>query len=103
MNRDFRSYKSSRERLTQEKAAEMYDRFDDNTKREARYIEDALHKYEGKSEAELMAQLHKLAIAERRKGTPIDEKLEAFARNVSPMLTNEQQARLSGLMRKLRR
>ena len=103
MMRDIRSFKSAKESITQNKAAEMLDQFDENTKREAKVIEKSLREYEGKTQCELMSELTKLADAERKKGALDDEKLDAFARNVSPMLTQEQRNRLSGILRQLKK
>ncbi len=101
--RDIRSFKSAKESLTQEKAVEILDQFDEKTKREAKAIEKSLHKYEGKTQSELMDELMKLAEEERKKGTLDDKKLDAFARSVSPMLTQEQRRRLSGILKQLKK
>jgi hypothetical protein len=117
MKKDIRSFKSAKEKqaekdnagenysaemLTQEKAAEYFEQFDENTKREAQSIEQTLKQYEGKSTSELMSELTKLAGEERKKGNLNDEKLDTFAKNVSPMLTKEQQERLSELLAQLK-
>ncbi len=101
--RDIRSFKSAKESLTQEKAEEILDKFDENTKREAKAIENSLRQHEGKSQSELMRELRSLAEAERKKGTLNDAKLDAFARSVSPMLNQEQRKRLSGILTQLKR
>ncbi len=100
--RDIRSFKSAKESLANEKAAQMLDQFDENTKREAKAIEKSLRQHEGKSQPELMRELMKLADTERKKGALTDEKLDAFARGVSPMLTEEQRTRLSGILQQLK-
>ncbi len=101
MKQDIRSFKTAKKRTPNEKASDIFDKFDENTKREAKTIEHTLRQYEGKSEAELMGELTKMADAERRKGTLSNKKLEAFARSVSPMLTKEQQQRLASLLAQL--
>ncbi len=103
MKRDIRSFKKEKESLTQEKAAEILDQFDENTKREAKAIESSLRQYEGKTQSELMGELMKLADEERKKGALDDEKLDAFARGVAPMLTEEQRKSLAGLIKQLKK
>ena len=98
MKKDIRSFKSAKEGITKEKAEAIFNEFDENTKREAQTIEQTLRQYEGKSQSELMAELTKLAASEREKGNLNNGKLDAFTRNVSPMLSAEQQRRLSSLM-----
>lgn len=103
--RDIRSFKSSKEKesLTQEKAVEMLDQFDEKTKSEADLIEESLRKYEGKTQRELMGELTRLAELERKKGVLNDAKLDDFARSVSPMLNQEQRRRLSGILKQLKK
>ncbi len=102
MKKDIRSFKSEKERLNNEKAADIFDQLDDSAQREINTIEQMLHKYEGKTEAELMRELTRMADAERKNGALNDERLDAFARNISPMLTKEQQTRLSSLIDQLK-
>lgn len=92
----------AKEKITKEKAEEIFESFDENTKREAQTIEKVLKQYEGKSQSELMGDISRLASQERKKGNLDNTKLDNFARSVSPMLTKEQQARLSSILGQLK-
>ncbi len=103
MKRDIRSFKSAKESAAKEKASEILDGIDENTKREAEAVKSSLRQFEGKSQQELMAELTKMAEAQRKAGSLNDEKLDAFARSVSPMLNQEQRKRLACLVKQLKK
>lgn len=98
MKKDIRSFKNMKDGITKEKAEEIFETLDENTKREAQTIEKVLKQYEGKSQSELMSEVTRIATQERKKGTLDNAKLDSFAKSVSPMLTKEQQERLNGLL-----
>lgn len=65
-------------------------------------VEDAVRKYENKSEPELMGDLEKMIMQGRKDGTFNDEMLDAFIKNVSPMMDGAQRKKLESIARAIR-
>lgn len=66
-------------------------------------VEDTIKKYENKSEGEMMGDLENMIAQGRKDGTFNDEMLEAFVKNVSPMMDSAQRKKLESITRSLRR
>lgn len=64
----------------------------------ARDVQDAVNKYSGRSESELMSEL----VNSRRNGSISDSMLNSVAERMAPMLTDAQRARLYEIMSKLK-
>jgi|AGTN01.3.fsa_nt_gi hypothetical protein len=69
---------------------------------QVRSVEEAVKKYENKSEGEMMGDLEKMIEQGRRDGTFNDEMLDAFIKNVSPMMDGAQRKKLESIARMLR-
>ncbi len=65
-------------------------------------VEEAVKKYENKSESEMMGDLEKMIEQGRKDGTFNDEMLDAFVKNVSPMMDATQRKKLDSIARMLR-
>ena len=66
-------------------------------------VEDTIKKYENKSEGEMMGDLEKMIVQGRKDGTFNDEMLDAFIKNVTPMMDSTQRKKLDSIARTLRR
>ncbi len=66
-------------------------------------VEDTIKKYENKSEGEMMGDLEKMIAQGRKDGTFNDEMLDAFIKNVTPMMDSAQRKKLDSIARTLRR
>jgi len=67
-----------------------------------RGVEDTIKHYENKSEGEMMGDLEKMIAQGRKDGSFNDEMLEAFIKNVSPMMDSAQRKRLESIARSLK-
>jgi hypothetical protein len=65
-------------------------------------MEETISKYENKSEGELMGDLEKMIRDGRRNGTFSDDMMEAFIKNVSPMMDGAQKKKLADIARKIK-
>jgi hypothetical protein len=65
-------------------------------------IEETVSKYENKSESELMGDLERMIREGRENGTFTEDMLDAFIRNVSPMLDDSQRKKLEGIVRTIK-
>ena len=65
-------------------------------------IEETVSKYENKSESELMSDLERMIKEGRENGTFTEDMLDAFTRNVSPMLDDSQRKKLEGIVRTIK-
>jgi hypothetical protein len=68
-----------------------------------RSVEDTIKKYENKSEGEMMGDLEKMISQGRKDGTFNDNMLDAFIKNVSPMMDSTQRKKLESITRTLKR
>lgn len=66
-------------------------------------VEDTIKKYENKSEGEMMSDLEKMIMQGRKDGTFNDEMLDAFIKNVAPMMDGAQRKKLENIARMIRR
>lgn len=65
-------------------------------------IEDTISKYEKKDESELISDLEDMVSEGKKDGSFSDEMLEAFMKNVSPMMDKEQRKKLEQISRMLK-
>lgn len=65
-------------------------------------IEDTISQYENKDESELMNDLEDMVSEGKKDGSFSDEMLEAFMKNVSPMMDEEQRKKLEQISRMLK-
>ena len=65
-------------------------------------VEDTIKKYEDKSEGEMMGDLEKMISQGRKDGTFNDDMLDAFIKNVAPMMDGAQRKKLDSIARSLR-
>ncbi len=65
-------------------------------------IEETVAKYQNKSESELMDDLERMINEGRQNGTFTEDMLDAFVRNVSPMMDDAQKKKLEGIARMIR-
>ena len=70
---------------------------------EARLVSDALKKYQGKSESELMDELQKAAARGRASGELTNERLDKFASQMLPMIDKNQQQKMRQLLGMLKK
>ena len=75
-----------------------YSKLTGEQKSQAEQIKKSASKYQGKSQAELFAELDKM----KKRGEISPQKLEAFKTKVMPMLNKEQQKRLEGILSRLK-
>jgi hypothetical protein len=68
-----------------------------------RNVEDTIKQYENKSEGEMMGDLEKMISQGRKDGTFNDNMLDAFIKNVSPMMDSAQRKKLENITRTLKR
>lgn len=68
----------------------------------ARQLEEDISRYEGKSEDELFNTLLAQVEQGKRDGSFTSEGLSSFIKSVSPMLTEEQRAKLHNIANKIR-
>ncbi len=65
-------------------------------------MEETIAHYENKSEGELMGDLEKMIRDGRRNGSFSDDMLDAFIKNVTPMMDGAQRKKLDGIARKIK-
>ncbi len=65
-------------------------------------VEDTIKHYENKSEGEMMGDLEKMISQGRKDGTFSDGMLDAFIKNVSPMMDSAQRKKLENIARTLK-
>lgn len=71
--------------------------------RDVDQVQKAARKYEHMSERELEQEIKNIANRERTSGGLSNADIDHFVKNVSPMLTNEQRARLAKIIGQLKR
>jgi len=67
-----------------------------------RSMEETIEKYGSKSENELMSDLERMIREGRKNGTFSDEMLDAFVKNVGPMLDGAQRKKLDSIARMIK-
>ena len=77
---DFKSFKSTRPQS--------------NTQADHQDLKKTAESYRGKSDEEMLSEIIKMANQGKANGTFSEEQLQRFTQSVSPMLTEEQKARL---------
>ena len=70
---------------------------------EIRSMEETISEYENKSEGELMSDLDRMIRDGRKNGTFNDGMLDAFIKNVAPMMDSEQRKKLDNIARTLKK
>jgi len=104
--RDLRSFKKGHPGLSREdvKAAakKANVRIGDIPDDEIHSMEETISRYENKSEGELMGDLDKMIRDGRRNGTFSDDMLDAFIKNVSPMMDGAQKKKLESIAKKIK-
>lgn len=66
-------------------------------------MQQAISKYENKSEGELMSELEKAISSGRRDGSFSDEMLDKFMKNVAPMMDTNQRRKLDSIARTIKK
>jgi hypothetical protein len=74
----------------------------DVNENELHSMEETISRYENKSEGELMSDLERMIRDGRRNGTFSDDMLDAFMKNVGPMMDGAQKKKLSDIARKIK-
>jgi hypothetical protein len=108
--KDLRQMKSGKQKITMSKQdiQEMakkaninadLDRVDNG---DIQSMQDAISRYENKSEGELMGELEKMVSNGRKEGTFSDEMLESFMKNVAPMMDASQRKKLQSLAKMIK-
>ena len=70
---------------------------------EIRSMEETISEYENKSEGELMSDLDRMIRDGRKNGTFTDDMLDAFIKNVAPMMDGDQRKKLDNIARTLKK
>ena len=65
-------------------------------------VEDTIKQYEDKSEGEMMGDLEKMIMQGRKDGSFNDGMLDAFIKNVAPMMDGAQRKKLENIARTLK-
>jgi hypothetical protein len=65
-------------------------------------MQDTISKYENKSEGELMGDLEKVIEDGRKDGTFSNEMLDAFVKNVAPMMDASQRKKLDNITKMIK-
>lgn len=70
--------------------------------REIQSMQDTISKYENKSEGELMKDLEQAIQSGRKDGSFSNEMLDAFVKNVSPMMDSTQRKKLDSITKMIK-
>ncbi|MEG1646129.1 MAG: hypothetical protein RR374_02070 [Clostridia bacterium] len=62
-------------------------------------VQNQVDYYSGMSQDRLVKEFYKMAEEEKRKGTLNQQQVDAFYKNIAPMLTPEQQNKLKSLLK----
>jgi hypothetical protein len=105
--RDLRSFKNGKGRgLTRDEvksaARKANVNIGDVKEDELHGMEETISQYENKSEGELMSDLEKMIHDGRKNGTFSDDMLDAFIKNVSPMMDGAQKKKMENIARKIK-
>lgn len=102
--RDLRSFK--KKGLTSEEikvaAQKANIKIGDVPEEQINSMEETISKYQNKSESELMSDLERMIREGRKNGTFSDEMLDAFVKNVGPMLDSAQRKRLDTIVQMIK-
>ena len=102
--RDLRSFK--KKGLTSEEikaaAQKANIKIGDVPEEQIHSMEETISKYQNKNENELMSDLERMIREGRKNGTFSDEMLDAFVKNVGPMLDSAQRKRLDAIARMIK-
>ena len=106
MGGDFKSYinnnpnlkNKEKEQTTKEKPGKTF-----NEEEIAKNVEGLAKEYEGKSEEELVGDILKKAAKGRQDGSIDFSQLDSMAQKIAPMLSSEQQEKLSYIMNLIKR
>jgi hypothetical protein len=104
--RDLRSFKKRNSGLTREDlktaARKANIPIGDVPEEQIHSMEETISEYENKSESELMSDLERMIREGRKNGTFSDEMLDAFIKNVGPMLDGAQRQKLDSIVRMIK-
>lgn len=75
---------------------------DEINDKDIKNYEDAINKYGNKSESELMGDLEMMIGEGRRDGTFSEDALDAFVKNVMPMMDENQREKLENITRMIK-
>lgn len=98
--KDLRSFKPRRDRVDLKKKAEELGANEEQLDR-AMKMSEQIHKYEGKSEQELMDEVLRVTKEQKQKGELDGAKLNSFKNNIWPMLNEEQRKKLVSILGKI--
>jgi hypothetical protein len=70
--------------------------------RDIQNMQEAISKYENKSEGELMGDLERMINSGRKDGTFSNEMLDAFVKNVAPMMDSAQRKKLDNIAKMIK-
>ncbi len=65
-------------------------------------MQDAISRYENKSEGELMSELEKMVSSGKKDGTFSDDMLDSFMKNVAPMMDVSQRKKLENIAKMIK-
>jgi ATP-dependent helicase YprA (DUF1998 family) len=106
--KDLRQIKRDRQRINKQDISEMAKKANikadlEGVKNEdIQSMQDTISQYENKSENELMGDLEQAIRNGRSDGTFSDEMLEAFVKNVAPMMDSAQRKKLDGIAKMIK-
>ncbi|MEZ4357981.1 MAG: hypothetical protein R2876_05060 [Eubacteriales bacterium] len=75
---------------------------DQMNKDDFKTIQDAIFKYQGKSETELFSELSKMADKEKKEGSFNIDAIKNFAKTAGPMLSPEQREKMNAIIEQLK-
>ena len=103
MKRDKKKTRMDKEDIQEAaKKANIGADIDDIDKRDIRDVEKTISEYENKSEGELMSDLERMISEGKKDGTFSEEMLDAFIKNVTPMMDKNQRQKLEAIARMIK-
>ncbi|MDD5018594.1 MAG: hypothetical protein PHO15_10920 [Eubacteriales bacterium] len=103
MKKDKKKAKLNKEDIREAaKHANVNADIDDIDKRDIKNMEKTFSEYENKSEGELIDDLERMISEGKKDGTFSEEMLDAFIKNVAPMMDKSQRKKLEAIARMIK-
>lgn len=104
--KDLRQMKKNKQKISREDIREAAKKAnvsaEDIPGENIRGVEETIAQYENKSEDELMGDLERMISEGKKDGSFSEEMLEAFVKNVAPMMDDAQRKRLDSIAKMIR-
>lgn len=106
--KDLRQMKNEKQRLSKQDIQEIAKKANIKTdlgsvnNSDINSMQDAISKYENKSEGELMSELDRAVSSGKKDGSFSDEMLDKFIKNVAPMMDASQRKKLENLAKSIK-